>query len=96
MTLAGLVVLGLLALASVLIGAAWICTAMVYARVIRSTALPHASIWNLWSQVRKAYPSVCPRGRLLFWRSFFQLAGFGAFLVMVVALVILAIGSRIR
>lgn len=94
MSTPNLVVATLFASASVLLGAAWACTAVIHAKVIRSTALPQVSIWNLWSQVSKAYRLVCPGGRLLFWRSLFQILGLSSFIAMLVALVAFAIASK--
>ena len=84
----------LFVIASVLMGAAWLCTVLIHAKVIRSTALPQASIWNLWSQVTKVYPSVCPGGRLLFWRTLLQVLGLCSFVAMMIVLLAVAIMSK--
>ena len=96
MTVQNILMLALLGAAVAFIGAAWVCTVLIHAKVVRSTALPHASLWKLWSEVAKAYPSVCPGGRLLLWRSIFLSAGLCAFVGMMATLVLTAIASRVR
>jgi hypothetical protein len=67
---------------------------LIHAKVIKSTAVPRASIWNLWSQVAKMYPTVCPGGRLFFWRSLFQILGVCSFIATMIAGVVGAVASK--
>jgi hypothetical protein len=94
MPIPNLVVMALLAVAFVFIGAAWLVTILIHAKVNRSTAAVDASIWNLWSRVAKTYARVYPGGRLLFWRSLFQTLGVCSFIAMTIALVVGAIMSK--
>jgi hypothetical protein len=94
MTSPRLIVLALLVVSFVFTGAAWLFTMLVHAKVTRSTALPNTTVWNLWSQVARAYSIVCPHGRLLFWRSLFQTLGVCSFIAMMIALVVGAIMSK--
>ena len=94
MTSERIVVMVLLAVAFIFTGAAWVVTMLIHVKVIRSTAIPEASIWNLWSQVAKTYPIVSPGGRLLFWRALLQALGLCSFIAMMIALVVGAIMSK--
>jgi len=94
MTTTNLVVMALLGVAFIFTGAAWLVTMLIHVKVNKSTAVPEASIWNLWSQVANTYPIVCPGGRLLFWRSLFQVLGLCSFVAMMIIMVVSAITSK--
>jgi hypothetical protein len=94
MTSERIVVMVLLVGAFIFTDAAWLVTMLIHVKVIRSTAMPDPSIWNLWSQVAKTYPIVSPGGRLLFWRSLLQTLGLCSFIAMMIALVVAAIISK--
>jgi len=96
MTAQNILVLTLLAASVAFIGAAWVCTVLIHAKVVKLTTLPRVSLWSLWSEVAKAYPSVCPGGRLLFWRWIFQALGLCAFVGVMATLVVAAITSKPR
>lgn len=96
MTAVNLPAMVLLAIAFISTGAAWCCTVLIDAKVIRSTALPYATLRNLWSEVAKAYPVAYPGGRLLFWRALLLTLAASSFVAMVVTLMVGAILSKLH